>query len=739
MSFYPIQTSFMAGEISPRLYGRMDLPWYKHGVEYSENFLHLPQGPARYRIGTEYLFNAYQNGGIRLIPFNVLNGPDIILELGPGSARLVNDKGVIDLTTIGQLILNNDFTSGSSNWSTRSGYVDYEFRGDQSCVDMLIPEWDPTIVDPGPIPKPPHPPTIVAPWVQQALIGVVSGNYRFQVTFPTLDATDAGYTAKTIRVDIGTTAGGSEIYTSSGHYNDSIDTTVTVSGGPVTVYIRFTMTGTLAFHSEVRVQYPRFTGASIGPGIHTGMPWTEAMLPGIQYAQDIFYGMVLVHPLMAPQKVTYDGALFTIAPISFTDPPSVWGTNNYPSVVDIWQARLWFANTPQQPTTLWASKVNDYVIFTIPGTPNAQSPLFLTLGTKGSIKWIRGKQAMLVGTDLHEDVIVSATQVVSSLDAQLIRQSGYGSAPIQAQEIGDQVLFVSREQFKLRSLNFNFDTQAWLAHDISYYAQGITLPGITDVAYARDPDNTIYVLTTDQSMRMCTYDRLSEVIAWSRWTTQGSVKAICATIDPTGTTLWMAVNRGGTTSIEAIPPFTVQTPVFLDSYVQVVPTVYTPIGETTNRISIACGHHLDGFMVGVVVDSNYLGQAEVVAGVVDLPFAGDTATTASVGLTYTGTLRTLPLDGGVMYGTSAGLKKSRNKIFVRLLPGSNVPLVNGQRPASRYPVTPMNTNSPIPIGEWDWWIINPGFDRYARVEITHNVPFQCDVAAIFGRAEVTQD
>ena len=449
--------------------------------------------------------------------------------------------------------------------------------------------------------------------------------------------------------------------------------------------------------------------------------------------------MVLVHSQWAPQQVVYNGTAFTITPISFTSPPSDWTTNNYPSAVDIWQSRLWLANTPDQPTTLWASQVNDYEDFTMPGTPTPDSPLELKLATKGAIKWIRGKQVMLVGTDLHEDIVVSATQVVSGEDAQLIRQSAYGSANVQAQDIGDQVLFVSREQIKLRSLNFNFDTQAWLAHDISYYAQGITLPGIIDLAYQRDPDNTIFTAITDGTMRMCTYDRLSEVIAWSRWTTQGSVKAVCATIDPTGTTLWLAVDRGGTTFIEIIPPFTVQTPVFLDSYVQVVPTVYTPSGETTNRISIACGHHLDGFMVGVVVDSNYLGQAEVVAGVVDLPFAGDSATTASVGLIYTGTLRTLPLDGGVMYGTSAGLKKSRNKIFVRLLPGSNVPLVNGQRPASRYPITPMNTNSPIPGGEWDWWIINPGFDRYARVEITHNVPFQCDVAAIFGRAEVTQD
>ena len=270
MSFYPIQTSFMAGEISPRLYGRMDLPWYKHGVEYSENFLHLPQGPARFRIGTEYIINAYQDRGIRLIPFNVLNGPDIILELGPGTARLINEDGLIYLTTIGQLILNNDFTAGSANWATREGYVDYEWRGDQSCVDMVIPDWQSGGPDEGgPIPKPPHSPTLVNPWVQQTLLNVAPGSYQFQVTFPPLDAGDiaAGYLPAQVKVDIGTTAGASDIYTSSGHYNDSINTSVTVPGGvPIPVYIRFSMTGTptLEHRSQSSVSsFLRCSGCSL--------------------------------------------------------------------------------------------------------------------------------------------------------------------------------------------------------------------------------------------------------------------------------------------------------------------------------------------------------------------------------------------------------------------------------------------------------------------------------------------
>jgi hypothetical protein len=493
-----------------------------------------------------------------------------------------------------------------------------------------------------------------------------------------------------------------------------------------------------------KVQFPRM-GDSSGAAVLTGLPWTDAMLPAIQYAQDIHYGMVLVHPNMPPQQVLFTGATFTIAPITFTSPPAVWTGTNWPSAVEIWQSRLWLANTPAQPTELWASTVatavsgaNSYEDFAT-GT-NPDDAIDLTLSTKGAIKWIRGKQNLLIGTELHEDIVVSQGAFISSQDAQLVRESGFGSTGVQAQDIGDQVLFVSRDAVKLRSLNFNFDTQAWLAHDISFYAQGITLPGILNIAYCRDPDNTIFVLCTNGTMRMCTYDRLQEVVAWSRWKTAGSVKDICATIDPTGTTLWMAVSRNGTTYIEVVPPYTAQTPVFLDSYTTALNPVIYNVGPI-QRVTIPVEAHLNGFNVGVIIDGVYYGIQAVGAvtpNAVDIPYSGAQPMVAYVGLPYVATCITLPLDGGVMYGSSQGLVKSRTKIFVRLLPGSILPKLNGQRPSERIAqVTPMNTNQAVP--DLDNWVVNLGWDRYARVEIVQDIPLETQVAGIFGRAEVAQN
>ena len=48
-------TNFTAGELSPRLYGRVDLAKYQNGARTLKNFISLPQGGARRRGGTQFV------------------------------------------------------------------------------------------------------------------------------------------------------------------------------------------------------------------------------------------------------------------------------------------------------------------------------------------------------------------------------------------------------------------------------------------------------------------------------------------------------------------------------------------------------------------------------------------------------------------------------------------------------------------------------------------------------------
>lgn len=71
---YAIKQSFSAGEISPKLYGRVDLNQYQIGLKTCQNFMVEKQGSISNRPGTEFLHDfglyPYQYDTFRLVPFN---------------------------------------------------------------------------------------------------------------------------------------------------------------------------------------------------------------------------------------------------------------------------------------------------------------------------------------------------------------------------------------------------------------------------------------------------------------------------------------------------------------------------------------------------------------------------------------------------------------------------------------------------------------------------------------------
>lgn len=827
--FFPLQDSFNGGEISPRMYGRTDTPQYKRGVAYSENWLHLPQGPVRMRGGSEFLINAYQNNPIRLIPFNLQELEDYCAELGPGYIRILDTDGPLPAEGP-ELVVNGGFNSGLTGWVTHiAAGCQYFSLADIQTLELAT--WQDQPPDPGPPAKPGHiVPTPGVPSVQQT-IAAPAGTYNFTFGF-----TDEGGFGARVRVhDIGA---GIDVYTQTtvGMY---VNVAVTLTTGPC--YIAFESTAPTGTKG-VSIQFAgpiSFRSQSGTAALITGMPWTADMLRTIQYAQDIKEGLFLVHPKMTPMQVKYDRVtnLFTCAPVAFTAPsigtlthvgtgsvvvlptgsplqsvnciiaivkgaatlaggptmtvsvdggatntlvavplsgsyslgqtgvvvtftgvgtfvegdvyyftatgPQTTGftTGNYPACVEVWQSRLWFANTPTLPSTLWASRTFSYLDFTADAVISESSPFNLTSNTKGAIKWIRGKQSFLLGTDLHEDTIASTTQVISAIDAQLLRQSAYGSTEMQAIDVGDQVLFVSRDNTKIRSLNFNFDTQAWLSHDITWYAQHITLPGVVALAFARDPDNTIYTVLSDGSMRMCTYDRLADSVAWSRMTTQGFVNDCIVTVDPTGATTWLAVFRNQQWMIEIISAYRPLDPTktqWMDCWQHKIPTVNVLPGPLYT-VTVTGLTNLNGLQCGVVVDGVWAGFAVPTAGSITIPWGNPVASSAIVGLMYPVTRMTsLPLNEGVMYGTPQGQKKRRNRVFIRLIT-SVLPLINGKRPTNqRTPSVPMGVVQP-PVVFQDVFVTQLGWDRYAQFTIEQTLPFETDIAAVFGSAEVSQD
>lgn len=95
----PIKTSFNAGELSPRLAGRVDVSKYQFGCAILENFVVLAHGGFRRRSGSRFVEEVKDSSKkTRLIPFIFNEDQSYILEFGNQTLRFFTKGGLLTET-----------------------------------------------------------------------------------------------------------------------------------------------------------------------------------------------------------------------------------------------------------------------------------------------------------------------------------------------------------------------------------------------------------------------------------------------------------------------------------------------------------------------------------------------------------------------------------------------------------------------------------------------------------------
>ena len=97
--------SFAGGEITPEMFGRIDLSKYQTGLQLCRNFMVLPHGPVTRRPGTQYVNEVKDSAAaVRLVPFAFNASQTLVLEFGNLYVRF---------HTLGQTLLEANKTIGS--------------------------------------------------------------------------------------------------------------------------------------------------------------------------------------------------------------------------------------------------------------------------------------------------------------------------------------------------------------------------------------------------------------------------------------------------------------------------------------------------------------------------------------------------------------------------------------------------------------------------------------------------
>ena len=474
-------------------------------------------------------------------------------------------------------------------------------------------------------------------------------------------------------------------------------------------------------------------------------PYVEADLFNLRYAQSADT-MYIVHPSYDIRVLSRTGsAAWTLATatISGSPTPGLSGANNRPSVVTFFEQRLVFANTNNNPQTLWFSKNGDYLNFTV-GTA-ADDALIYTIASNqvNAIRYLSATRVLTLGTSGGEYVVTATSDGPVTPTTTLIRKySNYGTAPIEPVQVADVTLFLQRGNRKIREFKYvgDINADAYQAPDMSILAEHITEGGITQFAYQQEPDSVIWMVRADGTLVGMTYRREEQVVAFHKHVIGGTFSGGQAVVEsvatlPTDTgedELYMVVKRtiNGVTKryIELMKPFSfggVTTGAFF---------VDSGLAYSGSAVTTLSGlHHLQGETVSILANGASHQDKTVANGAVGLNVS---TTVAAIGYGYTSVMETLRIEAGSVDGTSQGKPKRIHAITVRLHETVGAEIGSGSDKLDRIyfrdSSMPMDQAVPLFTGDKDVEF-EGGFDDDDRIYARQTQPLPLTVLALFPR------
>jgi hypothetical protein len=143
--------------------------------------------------------------------------------------------------------------------------------------------------------------------------------------------------------------------------------------------------------------------------------------------------------------------------------------NHYPSCVEFYEERLFWANSYQKPQTIWGSVSGDYQ--NNKRGAAADDAVEYTLAAKGvnPILWMVSHTALIAGTAGAEWEVGSSNseEPISALNIQVKRHSTWGNATISALLVNDVILFLQRGGKKIREFAYSFERDSYVAPDLT--------------------------------------------------------------------------------------------------------------------------------------------------------------------------------------------------------------------------------------------------------------------------------
>lgn len=204
----------------------------------------------------------------------------------------------------------------------------------------------------------------------------------------------------------------------------------------------------------------------------------------------------------------------------------------YPSEVEFFGDRLWFAGTPSDPQTIWASCTGDYPNFgkSSPVIDSDAVSFVINARQVNSVKDLVPLDNLLVMTTGGEYKVTGGQDdVVTPSTIGVKNQGNAGSSDVQSKLIGESAIFIQEEGQKIRDLRYQFEKDGFRGNDLSVWADHLFAGyEVNGIEYWKAPWQVVWFTRDDGVVVGCTYMPEQEVVGWHWHDTDGTFVDVCA-------------------------------------------------------------------------------------------------------------------------------------------------------------------------------------------------------------------
>jgi len=314
--------------------------------------------------------------------------------------------------------------------------------------------------------------------------------------------------------------------------------------------ISFQFSTTQSYIIEIGHQYMRFykdRGQIIDGGdpYEIATSYDESDIFDLQFVQDKDT-MWIVHPSYKPQKLTRTGhTSWTLSNYTPTADPFT-GSDDYPSCVTIFEQRLIFANSNNDPQKIWTTKSGDYDDMTTGSNDDDAMTYILGSQQVHAIRWLASGKLILIGTLGGVFSLSSGNNQdpLTPTNVTVKLESAYGAIGKMPKKIGNLLYYLQRNAKILREIGYSYEIDEYQANEASILSEHITGDGIVDMDYQQAPFNMLWLVRSDGEIATMTVQLEQKVKGWARQITEGDFESVAVIPgDSSDDEVWFIVKR----------------------------------------------------------------------------------------------------------------------------------------------------------------------------------------------------